>query len=143
MGLLIVCLDRYMSKAPGSVSDYDGSGDWFKIYDWGPSFSGSSVSWPLRSMFFFLSILIQSLYGKITNPVTNQPTTRTTSPSASLTASTSCASSRWPFITPAARRSGISRVRRFMSLGVGMRLLLRLSRFLGHSSLVIRGIRPM
>lgn len=22
----------YMSKAPGSVSSYDGSGDWFKVY---------------------------------------------------------------------------------------------------------------
>ncbi|KAJ4290071.1 hypothetical protein N0V88_006576 [Collariella sp. IMI 366227] len=25
----------YMSKAPGAVSDYDGSGGWFKIKDWG------------------------------------------------------------------------------------------------------------
>lgn len=24
-----------MSKAPGSAADYDGSGQWFKIYDWG------------------------------------------------------------------------------------------------------------
>lgn len=24
-----------MSKAPGAVADYDGSGDWFKIFDWG------------------------------------------------------------------------------------------------------------
>jgi len=38
----------YMSKAPGSVKDYDGSGDWFKIYDWGPTFNGGSASWPLR-----------------------------------------------------------------------------------------------
>jgi hypothetical protein len=36
----------YMSKAPGAVVDYDGSGPWFKIFDWGPSGS----SWPLRSM---------------------------------------------------------------------------------------------
>jgi hypothetical protein len=35
----------YMSKAPGAVADYDGSGPWFKIYDWGPSGS----SWPMRS----------------------------------------------------------------------------------------------
>ncbi|KAK4465217.1 glycoside hydrolase [Cladorrhinum samala] len=27
----------YMSKAPGKVEDYDGSGPWFKIFDWGPS----------------------------------------------------------------------------------------------------------
>ncbi len=38
-----------MSKAPGSVNDYDGSGDWFKIFDWGPTFSGGSSSWPMRS----------------------------------------------------------------------------------------------
>lgn len=25
----------YMSKAPGLAKDYDGSGPWFKIYDWG------------------------------------------------------------------------------------------------------------
>lgn len=25
----------YMSKAPGSAKDYDGSGNWFKIKDWG------------------------------------------------------------------------------------------------------------
>ncbi|KAK0745017.1 glycoside hydrolase [Apiosordaria backusii] len=25
----------YMSKAPGAVKDYDGSGQWFKIFDWG------------------------------------------------------------------------------------------------------------
>lgn len=24
-----------MSKAPGAVADYDGSGPWFKIHDWG------------------------------------------------------------------------------------------------------------
>ena len=24
-----------MSKAPGKASDYDGSGGWFKIKDWG------------------------------------------------------------------------------------------------------------
>lgn len=34
----------YMSKAPGLVKDYDGSGQWFKIYDWGPS----GNSWPMR-----------------------------------------------------------------------------------------------
>ena len=25
----------YMSKAPGDVRDYDGSGDWFKVYQLG------------------------------------------------------------------------------------------------------------
>ncbi|KAL2259331.1 hypothetical protein VTK26DRAFT_7037 [Humicola hyalothermophila] len=34
----------YMSRAPGAVADYDGSGPWFKIHDWGPSGS----SWPMR-----------------------------------------------------------------------------------------------
>lgn len=38
-------ISLYMSKAPGAVADYDGSGLWFKIFDWGPSGS----SWPLRS----------------------------------------------------------------------------------------------
>lgn len=44
-------ISLYMSKAPGSVNDYDGSGDWFKIYDWGPTFSGGQSSWPLRSTY--------------------------------------------------------------------------------------------
>jgi len=42
-------ISLYMSRAPGSANDYDGSGDWFKIYDWGPTFSGGQASWPLRS----------------------------------------------------------------------------------------------
>ncbi|SPO07749.1 related to cellulose binding protein CEL1 [Cephalotrichum gorgonifer] len=33
----------YMSKAPGAAADYDGSGPWFKIYDWGPN----GNNWPL------------------------------------------------------------------------------------------------
>ncbi len=28
----------YMSKAPGAVADYDGSGEWFKFHDWGRIF---------------------------------------------------------------------------------------------------------
>ena len=36
-----------MSKAPGAVSQYDGSGGWFKIHEWGPSFPGGT--WPLSS----------------------------------------------------------------------------------------------
>ncbi|KAK5955679.1 hypothetical protein OHC33_003320 [Knufia fluminis] len=30
----------YMSKAPGSVSSYDGSGDWFKVWESGPTCGG-------------------------------------------------------------------------------------------------------
>lgn len=33
---------RYMSKAPGSASDYDGSGAWFKILDIGMRGHGNS-----------------------------------------------------------------------------------------------------
>ncbi|KAI1088395.1 lytic polysaccharide monooxygenase [Rostrohypoxylon terebratum] len=37
----------YMSKAPGNVSDYDGSGDWFKVWESGPTGSPTSTSgWP-------------------------------------------------------------------------------------------------
>lgn len=32
---MMLVAHRYMSKAPGKVEDYDGSGPWFKIYDWG------------------------------------------------------------------------------------------------------------
>ncbi|KAJ9161109.1 Glycoside hydrolase family 61 protein [Coniochaeta hoffmannii] len=42
-------ISLYMSKAPGKVADYDGSGGWFKIYDWGPTFNGGQASWPLRT----------------------------------------------------------------------------------------------
>lgn len=41
-----------MSKAPGSASDYDGSGGWFKIKDWGATFSGGQASWNLGSTSF-------------------------------------------------------------------------------------------
>ncbi|GAB1316298.1 hypothetical protein MFIFM68171_06508 [Madurella fahalii] len=44
-------ISLYMSRAPGSVSDYDGSGDWFKIYDWGPTFNGGQSSWPMRNSY--------------------------------------------------------------------------------------------
>jgi len=40
----------YMSKAPGAASDYDGSGGWFKIYDWGPTMSGGQASWNMAGM---------------------------------------------------------------------------------------------
>jgi hypothetical protein len=38
-----------MSKAPGAASDYDGSGGWFKIKDWGPDFSSGMATWTLES----------------------------------------------------------------------------------------------
>jgi hypothetical protein len=41
----------YMSKAPGAATDYDGSGDWFKIFDYGPTFSGGQATWPLRTTY--------------------------------------------------------------------------------------------
>lgn len=46
-------ISLYMSKAPGSAHDYDGSGDWFKIYDWGPTFSGGQASWAMRSTYTY------------------------------------------------------------------------------------------
>jgi hypothetical protein len=27
-------ISLYMSKAPGTAAEYDGSGDWFKTFDW-------------------------------------------------------------------------------------------------------------
>ena len=48
-------ISLYMSKAPGKAADYDGSGGWFKIYDWGPTFNGGQASWPLRSEFISIS----------------------------------------------------------------------------------------
>ncbi|KAJ5505280.1 Glycoside hydrolase family 61 [Penicillium expansum] len=39
-------LQVYMSKATGDVRDYDGSGDWFKIYELGPEkFSSDGITW--------------------------------------------------------------------------------------------------
>ncbi|KAK6852979.1 hypothetical protein PG995_011530 [Apiospora arundinis] len=43
----------YLSKAPGSAASYDGSGGWFKIKDWGPTFSGGQASWKLDSTYSF------------------------------------------------------------------------------------------
>ncbi|KAL1840826.1 hypothetical protein VTJ49DRAFT_7725 [Mycothermus thermophilus] len=43
----------YMSKAPGSVRDYDGSGGWFKIQDWGPTFNGGNAQWKLDDSYTF------------------------------------------------------------------------------------------
>ncbi|KAK6193736.1 hypothetical protein LQW54_012162 [Pestalotiopsis sp. IQ-011] len=36
----------YLSKAPGDVREYDGSGDWFKIWELGPQqFSSDGIQW--------------------------------------------------------------------------------------------------
>jgi hypothetical protein len=44
----------YMSQAPGAASDYDGSGPWFKIKDWGPTFNADGTStWPLSQTYTF------------------------------------------------------------------------------------------
>ncbi|KAF4987545.1 hypothetical protein FGRMN_10297 [Fusarium graminum] len=44
----------YMSKATGgSASSYDGSGGWFKIKDFGPTFNGGSSSWPMNLSYTF------------------------------------------------------------------------------------------
>ncbi|KAI5927035.1 lytic polysaccharide monooxygenase [Camillea tinctor] len=41
----------YMSKAPSTAEEYDGSGDWFKIYDWGPTFNGGQASWTMKDTY--------------------------------------------------------------------------------------------
>jgi hypothetical protein len=39
-------LSAYMSKAPSDVHEYDGSGDWFKIYELGPTdFTPEGIEW--------------------------------------------------------------------------------------------------
>ncbi|KAI1502838.1 glycoside hydrolase family 61 protein [Biscogniauxia marginata] len=44
-------ISLYMSKAPGSAEEYDGSGDWFKIFDWGPTFNGGQASWNMKDTY--------------------------------------------------------------------------------------------
>lgn len=114
----------YMSKAPSSVNDYDGSGDWFKIFDWGPTFNGGQSSWPMRSMHLHSSSSSSSLSSALlyapawrlinggSKLTTMQTRTSTPSPSASRTASICCASSRWPSTTRVASRSSTSAARR-------------------------------
>ncbi|KAI0514463.1 glycoside hydrolase family 61 protein [Xylaria bambusicola] len=41
----------YMSKAPSTAAAADGSGDWFKIYDWGPNFSGGQAQWTMTGTY--------------------------------------------------------------------------------------------
>lgn len=44
-------LQAYMAKAPGAVSDFDGSGNvWFKIYEDAPTITASGMSWPSEGM---------------------------------------------------------------------------------------------
>ena len=41
----------YMSAAPNGAANYDGSGNWFKIKDIGPTFSGGSATWDLEKSY--------------------------------------------------------------------------------------------
>lgn len=43
----------FMSKATGSVQDYDGSGGWRKMFDWGPEGSGQASKWPMQQKFTY------------------------------------------------------------------------------------------
>ncbi|TGJ81557.1 hypothetical protein E0Z10_g7198 [Xylaria hypoxylon] len=43
----------YMSKAPAAASAYDGSGEWFKIKDFGPTFTGGSATWSLEKTYSY------------------------------------------------------------------------------------------
>jgi len=42
----------YLSKAPGDVRDYDGSGDWFKVYELGTTnpWNGTDQGWLTRDL---------------------------------------------------------------------------------------------
>lgn len=42
-----------MSKAPSTASAYAGDGDWFKIAEEGPTFSGGSATWPMRASYTY------------------------------------------------------------------------------------------
>lgn len=46
-------ITAYLSKAPSAASAYTGDGDWFKIAEEGPTFSGSSATWPLRNSYTY------------------------------------------------------------------------------------------
>ncbi|KAI1380834.1 glycoside hydrolase family 61 protein [Hypoxylon crocopeplum] len=43
----------YMSKAPSTAAEYDGSGDWFKINDWAPIFNGGQATWTMKDTYSF------------------------------------------------------------------------------------------
>ena len=40
-----------MSKAPTTAAAYDGSGDWFKFAQWGPTFTSSGATWTLAQSY--------------------------------------------------------------------------------------------
>ncbi|KAJ4415382.1 hypothetical protein N0V82_007377 [Gnomoniopsis sp. IMI 355080] len=46
-------ITAYMSKAPSTADAYAGDGDWFKIAEQGPVFSGSSATWPTASSYTY------------------------------------------------------------------------------------------
>ena len=39
-------LNVWLSKSPGDVKDYDGSGAWAKIFEMGADISASAISFP-------------------------------------------------------------------------------------------------
>ncbi|ORY65546.1 glycosyl hydrolase family 61-domain-containing protein [Pseudomassariella vexata] len=41
----------YMSKAPSTAGEYDGSGPWFKTLDIGPDFSGGQAQWTMKQQY--------------------------------------------------------------------------------------------
>lgn len=43
----------YMSKAPGTAAEYDGSGAWFKIKDWAPDFSSGQAVWTMSGSYTY------------------------------------------------------------------------------------------
>ncbi|KAI2464862.1 glycoside hydrolase family 61 protein [Annulohypoxylon bovei var. microspora] len=43
----------YMSKAPGAASDYDASGEWFKIKDFAPDFSSGEAAWDMSGSYSY------------------------------------------------------------------------------------------
>ncbi|KAK4252161.1 glycosyl hydrolase family 61-domain-containing protein [Corynascus novoguineensis] len=45
----------YLSKAPGDVRDYDGSGDWFKVYELGTAdpWDGTDNGWLTKDLKYF------------------------------------------------------------------------------------------
>ncbi|KAF6827830.1 fungal cellulose binding domain-containing protein [Colletotrichum musicola] len=44
-------ISLFLSKAPSHVQDYDGAGKWAKIKDFGPTFSNSQATWPMRQTY--------------------------------------------------------------------------------------------
>jgi hypothetical protein len=76
----------YLSKV-ASASGADGSADWMKIKEIGPTFSGNQANWDMKGKFIILPEI-----GHIAN--TAQPPTMSPSPAALLLASTCSALSR-------------------------------------------------